>query len=168
MVVDDDGRHRREVLLVEVGNLDVPAFLAGPRVERDEVVVGRLEEEIVAPDGGAAVADVRAALRLPVVAPQLASVAGVHRPDVVGRGHIEDAVHLQDGALDLGVAPARELSGAFAADDDRRRGAAAEAAAPAEATAAPRGRRGSPAVKRDVHASVRFLTVVWLTCFSAL
>ncbi len=43
VVVDHDRRDRREVLLVEVGVLLVPALLAGLRVERDEVVVGRDE-----------------------------------------------------------------------------------------------------------------------------
>ena len=143
VIVDDDWRHRREVLLVEVGDLDVPALLAGLDVERHEVIVRRLEEEVVAPDGRAAIADVRAALRLPVVAPQLAAVARVDRPDVVGRGHIENAVHLQDGALDLRGAAGRELTSAFAADNDRRRDAAASTATSAKtaSTATAGGRR---------------------------
>ena len=142
VVVDDDRRHRREVLLIEVGDLDVPAFLARARIERDEVIVRRFEEQIVPPDGGAAVADVRPALGLPVVAPQLASVARVERPDVVGRGDVEDTVDLQDCALHLGVVSAGELPGAFTADDDRRRGRAAEAATSAKSATAADRRRG--------------------------
>ena len=113
VVVDDDRRHRREVLLIEVGDLDVPAFLAGARVERHEVVVGRLEEQGVVPHRRAATADVRAALRLPEVLPELAAVARVHRPDVVGRGDVEDAVHLEDRALDGGVRRRREIARAL-------------------------------------------------------
>ena len=66
------------------------------RVERDEVVVGRLEVQVVVPHRHAAAADVRAALRLPEVVPELAAVARVDRPDVVGRGDVEHAVDLQD------------------------------------------------------------------------
>ncbi len=129
-------------LLIEVGDLDVPAFLARARIERDEIIVRRFEEQIVPPDGGAAVADVRPALGLPVVSPQLASVARVERPDVVGRGDVENTVDLQDRALHLCVVSAGELSGAFTADDDRGRGRAAEAATSAKSSTAAAGRRG--------------------------
>ena len=105
VVADDDRRHRREVLLVEVGDLDVPALLAGPRVERDEVVVGRLEEQVVVPDRRAAVADVRAAPRLPEVVPELVAVARVERPDVVGRRHVEHAVDLRIAPLMFAAPP---------------------------------------------------------------
>ena len=142
VVVDDDRRHRREVLLIEVGDLDVPAFLACASIERDEVIVRRFEEQVVPPDGGAAVADVRPALGLPVVAPQLASVARVEGPDVVGRCDVEDTVDLQDRALHLGGGSGGELSGALTADDDGSRGRAAEAATSAKSATAAGGRRG--------------------------
>ena len=47
---------------LKLGDLDVPALLAGPRVERDEIVVGRLEEQVVVP---------HAAPRLPMCVPPL-------------------------------------------------------------------------------------------------
>ena len=117
VIADDDGRRRREILLIEIGDLDVPALFAGFRVERHEVIVGRLEEQIVAPDAGAAIADMRGAARLPEVVPDLPAVERVERPHVVGRGDIQDAVHLQDGAFD---GAAGELARADAADDRRR------------------------------------------------
>ena len=162
VVVDDDGRHRREVLFVEVGNLDVPALLAGAGIERHEIVVRRLEIEIVAPHRRAAIADVRAAPGLPVGPPEHPAVARVHRPHVVGRGHVQDVVHLQDRALHVGRGARAELAGAHAADDDRRRAAAAPAAAA--------GRAGGPGptLRRAVQARVRFFTVDVLICVSAL
>ncbi len=130
MVVHHDRRHRREVLLVEVGVLLVPAFLAGLRVERDEVVVRRDEVQVVLPETDTAVGDRRAALGLPEVVPQLAAITGVHRPRVVGRGHVERAVDHQRRALDVGW-HGRQAVGAGAADDDRRATAAEATAAPA-------------------------------------
>ena len=75
---------------VEIGDLDVPAFLAGFRVERDEVVVRRLEEQVVVPDRRAAIADVRRAARLPEVVPDFAAVERVERPHVVRGGDVQN------------------------------------------------------------------------------
>ena len=147
---------------VEAGDLDVPALLARARVERHEVVVGRLEEQVVVPHAGAAVADVRAAARLPEVAPQLVAVVRVERPDVVGRRHVEDAVHLQDRALDVRRAAYANSSLPSPPTITGARRAAAAAAA-AAATAAAR-RAGSPPVSLATQASDRFFTVVWLIC----
>ena len=119
MVVDDDRRRRQEVLLVEVRDLFVPAFLARARVERDEVVVGRDEEQIVAPHRGAAIADVRAAARPPEESPQQVPVVGVERPHVVGRSHVQHAVDREDRAFHRRGAD--ELVVADTAYDDRRR-----------------------------------------------
>src|SRR5262249_58535386 len=66
---DDDGRGRAEVLLSHVGDLFVPPLLAGLRVERDEVAVGRFDEEVVAVQADAPIADVDAAARPPEVMP---------------------------------------------------------------------------------------------------
>src|SRR5207249_451426 len=33
VIADDNRRERREILLLEIGNLDVPALLAGARIE---------------------------------------------------------------------------------------------------------------------------------------
>ena len=112
-------------------NLDVPAFLAGLRVERDEVVVRRFKEEIVVPDADTAIGDVRSAARFPVVVPELAAVARVERPDVIGRGGIEDAVHHEDGAL-FGDAARRVFFESFTADDRARAGCRVEPADPSE------------------------------------
>ena len=140
VVADDHRRHGREVLLVEIGDFDVPALLAGPRIERDQVVVRRLEVEIVVPHPHAAAADVGASLRLPVVVPELAAVARVDRPRIVRRRDVEHAADLQDRSLDVGVAASRELAAAFTADDHRRRAAepTASAAESAAATGIPR------------------------------
>src|SRR5262249_12148147 len=59
------------------------------------------EKEIVAPHAHTAVANMGAALRLPEVVPQLVAIVGVERPRVVGRCHVEDAVHAEDGTFDL-------------------------------------------------------------------
>ena len=45
-----------------------------------------VEEEVVAPHRGAAIADVRASLRLPEIPPELPAVARVERPDVIAAG----------------------------------------------------------------------------------
>ena len=120
VIADDDRRHRREVLLGEAGDDLVPALLAGARVERHEIVVRRLDEQIVAPHAHAAIADVGAALRLPEVVPDLAAVARVDRPRVVGRREIEDAVDREDRASDVRRAAGDDVAAAFAADDRRR------------------------------------------------
>ena len=130
--------------LIEVGDFDVPAFLPGPRVERHEIVVGRFEEQVVAPHCRAAIADVRAAAGLPHVAPQLTPVAGIEGPDVIRRRHVEDAVHLKNGSLDARCAG--KLLRADAAGDDRR---APTAAAAPETTGPAAGARRQPARPRQ-------------------
>ena len=165
VIADDDRRHRREVLLLEVGDLDVPAFLAGSRVERDQVVVGRFEEQVVVPDRRAAIADVRAAARPPEVVPELAAVARVERPDVVGRSDVERCRSPCRIAPLTFVVPRRDSpvpSPPTIVVRRRRRQRTAEAAAAGAAA------RGDPPFSRDTQASVRFFTVVWLTCVSAL
>ena len=73
--------------------------------------------------------------------PQLAAVARIDGPDVVGRGDVEHAVHLKNGALD--ARRAADLLRALTADDDRR--TAATATAPTEAPSAGAGTGGEPA-----------------------
>ena len=130
VVAGDDRRHRREVLLVERGDFLVPALLAGFRFEGDEVVVRRLHVEVVLPHPEAAVRDVGAASRFPEVVPELAAVAGVERPGVVRRGHIQRVVDEQRRAFDRSVGRDRKVSLAFAADDHAAAAAAAAAEAP--------------------------------------
>src|SRR5262249_18804873 len=101
MVANDDGGHRREILLVEAENFFVPALLAGASVERYEVIVGRDEVQIVAPHPDTAIADVRAASCLPEVMPQLVPIASIERPRVVGCGDVKYAVDLEHCTLDL-------------------------------------------------------------------
>ena len=160
VVADDERRRGREVLLVEVGDGLVPALVAGLRVERHQVVVGRRHVEIAVPHAEAAIGDVRAAAGLPEVVPQLAAVARVDRPGVVGRRDVERAVHHQRRALD-GDAAARRQSPVPSPPTIR----------PAPPPPPPRPRPpplALPAVRLMVHASVRFLTVRRLTCVSAL
>ena len=85
VIADDNRRERREILLLEIGDFDVPALLAGARIERDQIVVGRLEVEVVVPHADAAAADVRTAARFPEVVPDLMAVARVDGPRVVRR-----------------------------------------------------------------------------------
>src|SRR5437879_1799947 len=56
MITDYHGGHRREILLVKVRDLSVPALLARLRVERHEVGVRGLEEQPVAVHRHAAIA----------------------------------------------------------------------------------------------------------------
>ena len=90
---------------------------AGPRVERDEIVVGGFEVQRVEPQRRAAVADMRAAARLPVVLPEDMAVVRVERPDIVWCGDVQHVVHHQDRSLDVRRAAGVELAGALAADD---------------------------------------------------
>ena len=94
------GAMRREVLLVEVGDLDVPAFLAGAsrRATPDSCPASRRTGSCARWPRR----DCRCACRpcLPEVVPQFAAVARIERPHVVGRRDVEHAVHLQDRALD--------------------------------------------------------------------
>src|SRR4030095_14039681 len=116
VVIDDDRRRRQEILLVEVGDFLVPALLAGACVERDEVVVRRDEEKVVAPHGSTAIADVRGTARPPEEPPQQVTILRIERPDIVGRCHIQNAVDREYGALHGGRAD--ELIVADAALDD--------------------------------------------------
>ncbi len=142
VVVDDDRRPGREVLLGERRELDVPALLASLRIERHQIVVGRLEEQVVVPDSDAAAPDVRAAARLPEVVPQFVAVTCVDGPRVIRRRHVEDPVDFENGALDARRAPsAAELAGAFTADDRRRRTAPASSAKAGEPSSTRSGRR---------------------------
>ena len=111
MIVDNDRRHRRKVLLIEVRDLHVPAFHAGPGIERHQVIIGRFEIEIVVPDADAAIGDVRGAARLPVVVPDLVSVAGIEHPDVVGRRDIQMVIDHENAAFDRHSTAGAEFSG---------------------------------------------------------
>src|SRR6185436_3561392 len=126
----------------EVSDLDVPPFLARARIERDQIVVGRLEKEVVPPHGRAAVTDVRAALRPPKIPPQLAPIARVEGPDIIWSRHVENVIDVEDRALDAARARGAELSRALAADDHVAATAAA-AAATAAAKASRRRRRSA-------------------------
>ena len=136
MVVNDDRGGRREVLLLEVGNLDVPFLLAGLGVEGDQIVIRRLEVQRVVAECRAAVADVRAASGLPVVLPADTAVVRVECPDIVWCGHVQHFVHHQDGSLDVRRTAGCEFAGADAADDHRR---ACRSRRPASRAAACRG-----------------------------
>ena len=100
---DDDGRGRAEVLLPDVGNLLVPALLAGGRVERDEVAVRRFEKERVAVHADAAVADMDAAASTPEVMPDGPAGARIDGVCVVGGREIQHAVDHQRRRLDRHV-----------------------------------------------------------------
>jgi hypothetical protein len=69
-------------LLAERHELGLPEFLAGLGVERHEVIVRRLEEQLFLPDPHAAAAN--AWIRAPRSSATVAAVARVERPDVIG------------------------------------------------------------------------------------
>ncbi len=142
MIADDDRRGRRKILQIEIGQLLVPDLLAGLGVETNQEVVGRFHEEAVVPHAESAVADVRAAARLPHEMPDLVAVESVHGPRVVGRGYIEDAVDLENRALHVGERAGFERS--HAAHDET--GPRAAALRPGHQTRAP-GERQTPDVR---------------------
>src|SRR2546421_6571824 len=133
MIADHYWCRRREVLLVEVRDLSVPALLARLRVERNEIVVRRLEEQPVAVHRHATIADVRAPARLPPVVPENMPVQRVHRPRIVGRRDVEDAVHLQNRSRQTRRSARRSRHGhrllGYTAGDGGRPGRWAEPAA---------------------------------------
>src|SRR5262249_10787824 len=100
MVSDHNRRRRAEVLLPDVGDLLVPAFLAGCRVERYQVAVRRLEENRVIAQADAPVADMDAAPGPPEVMPDLPARASINGVRMIGHCQIEDAVYHQRGRLD--------------------------------------------------------------------
>ena len=137
VVTDDNRGHGREVLLRELGDLDVPSLGSGARVERDEVVVRRGQEQVVTLHAEAAIAGMRPAARLPDVLPEDPSIACVNRPGVVGARGVQHAVDREHAADDARGAPAAvvQLTRPFAADDRRHRGPAATETAEAAAAA---------------------------------
>jgi hypothetical protein len=128
MVADDDGGCLGEILFREMRGLLVPAFLAGARVERHEIVIGRLHEQPIAVDAQSLVGGVRTSFRFPVVVPQHGTGPGVDGPGVVGRGGVQNPVNLQNGAAHADGRPGREETtgnhrlGGLAAHDLRRPG----------------------------------------------
>ncbi len=101
---------------------DLPALFAGARVEADQVAVRRFEEQPVAVHADAAIADGAAGVRRILVVPQLAAGARVGRPDVVGRGEVEDAVHHQRRRFDGDRGSAAAASSRSAAARGEARG----------------------------------------------
>ena len=137
VIPDHHRRRRREILLREARDLLVPPLAARARVERHEVVVGRLHVEIGVPEGEPAVADVRAALRLPEVVPDLVAVLRVDRPRVIGRRDVQHAVHGENRPLHAQRVGDDDVARALAADRERRRRGAASPCACASAAAPP-------------------------------
>src|SRR5947207_11487916 len=81
----------------------MPAFLACLGVERYQVVVGSLEEQIVVPDSHATIAGVRTAASPPEVMPELAAVARIDGPHMVCGSDVKGIVDIHDRALDVHV-----------------------------------------------------------------
>ena len=100
VVADDERRHGGPVALGLIGDRHVPAHAAVFGVERDQMGVGSEEEKPVLIHADAAMADVQALVRRVGVVPDLVAGARVHRPDVVGDGEINNAVHQQRGGFD--------------------------------------------------------------------
>ena len=121
------------------------------------------------PHAHAAVAGVGAAARLPVVVPENGAVARVDGPDVVGRGHVDDAIHHQDAAAQARGAAGVQIALAESADDDGSRGFAAAASTEAAASAVAAEPVGpQPVVKRLTQERLKRFTVDALTAFREL
>src|SRR3954471_11465267 len=118
MIVDNDRRHGGEVLLIEIRDLHMPAFHAGSGIERNEVIIGRFKIEIVVPDSNAAIGDVRGAARLPVVMPDLVSIAGIEHPYIVGRCDVQMVVDHENAAFDRHSTTGAEFSSSHAANNE--------------------------------------------------
>src|SRR5271165_896587 len=112
VAADHHRRHRGKILLVEVGDLFVPAFLAGLRVQTHQIVVRRLHVEPVAIHSETSVSDVRAASGLPEVVPQNMAVARIRGPGIVGHREIKNPVDFENRSSD-GGSPAETLSGSL-------------------------------------------------------
>src|ERR1039457_6402624 len=117
MIPDYDRGRCGEISLSEIGNRFVPAFLAGLGIERDEIIVRRLHEQVAVPHSEAAIADMSAALGVPEVVPQFAAVASIHGPGIVGHGEVENPIHLERGGFDA-AASHINVARSLAADDD--------------------------------------------------
>src|SRR5215470_19501169 len=117
VILYNNRRDRRKVLLVETQNFLVPAFLAGASVDGYQIIVGSHKEKPVAPHSDSPITDVCAALRFPEVVPQLVTIPGVERPRVVRCGDVQDPVHLKDGAFNLSGSGGDDLPVSFATDD---------------------------------------------------
>src|SRR5437764_1422769 len=74
-------------------------------------------KQIAVPHSEAAIANMGAALGLPEVMPQLASIARVHGPGVVRHREIQGAIDFEHGGLD-GASAGGELPCALAPNDD--------------------------------------------------
>src|SRR6185437_11415741 len=98
----------------------MPTLFPCLRIERDQIVIRCLEEEPVVIHAHTTIPDVSSALRVPEVMPEHAAGEGIYGPCVVGRGHIEGAVHLKDYADDARAVKAADLNSFFRfATDDR-------------------------------------------------
>ena len=111
VIAHDQRRHGGPVAALRIGHHDVPAHRAVLRVEADQVRVGRHEVEPVAIHGNAARADVEALVRRIGVVPDLMAGARIHRPDVVRRGEVEDAIDQQRRRFDLRIGAGLEGPG---------------------------------------------------------
>src|SRR5262249_30885477 len=109
--------HRREILLVEAGDLFFPFLLACFGVQANEIVVVDLQIEVVAPHSHTAIAGVGAATGLPVVMPENGAVARVDGPGVIGCGHVDHAIDHQDAATKPGGTARGQVAAAEPAGD---------------------------------------------------
>src|SRR3954468_9703086 len=83
VIADDDRGRGRVVVLIEIADLLPPALLPSLHLERHQVAIRCDDIQRVAENAYAAVADVVAALALPLEVPDLAPRPRVDRPDVI-------------------------------------------------------------------------------------
>src|SRR5580704_16696755 len=94
----------------------MPTLFACLSVQGDEVIIGRLHVEVVMPHPETTIADMGPAPGLPVVMPELMSVAGIDRPAIIRHGDIQNSIYLQRRPLDRTAAD-ENISRTFTADD---------------------------------------------------
>ena len=95
VIANHQGRHGGPVSLFDIGNLNIPAHFAVFRVQRNQVRIGRDEEQPVLVHGNAAMPDVEPFVGRIGVVPDLMSRARIHRPDVVRHREVQHAVDQQ-------------------------------------------------------------------------
>src|SRR3569833_714334 len=100
MVADDQRRYGGVIKVGEIADGFMPALRTVFDIEGHHVAIGCFEEEPIAGNGNAAIADLIAAGGGPLVVPELAAGAGVDGPGVIGHKEEEDAIDHQRGGFE--------------------------------------------------------------------
>src|SRR4051794_20051668 len=104
MIAHDQRSTGGEVLQLFIGHLLAPPLLAVLCPERDEPSVGRQEVKPIPVDAYTAISYQVPALVLPIVVPHFVSRMSINRKNMVRDGDVQNAVHHERRAFDLGRA----------------------------------------------------------------